>query len=225
MEKKKKLSISIALVVILALFGSVLAYLFASSGANNEIKVTNANASIDEEFDGSNLKQGYNVYKKTVPVKNSGENPCFVRVYMDFSDSSVINSADAQTYFSNEENKPAASPVSNAWKIASGKEWLKGNWVYVDDNGNVVYVDDKGNVVNGSGSVNLGLSGYYYYTVPVQPGESTEPLIRWVMTYFEGTVKVYDILVYTETVQTVGIDGTDYSTNWADAWKAYLHIN
>ena len=71
----------------------------------------------------------------------------------------------------------------------------------------------------------MGLSGYYYYTVPVQPGESTEPLIRWVMTYFEGTVKVYDILVYTETVQTVGIDGTDYSTNWADAWKAYLHIN
>ena len=224
MEKKKKLSISIALVVILALVGSVLAYLFASSGADNEIKVTNADASIAEEFEGSNLKTGYNVYKKKVPIKNSGESPCFVRVYMDFSDSSVIDSGDIKTYFSNAVNEPAApaqgGSISDDWKPASNKEaWLSG--------GKWVYVENDGNVVNGSGSVNSGLSGYYYYTEPVQPGASTEPLISWVMTYFGSTVKVYDILVYTETVQTVGIDGTDYSVNdnWADAWKAYLHIN
>ena len=127
-----------------------------------------------------------------------------------------------QTYFSNAEEKPAESDT-NIWKPASGKEWLRGNWVYVDDNGNV----ESGIVSGSSDNVGSGLSGYYYYTVPVQHGESTAPLITWVMTHFGNTVKVYDILIYAETVQTVGIDGTDYSVNnnWADAWKAYLHIN
>ena len=234
MKKKKKLIIPILFVTVFALIGIVLAYLFTSTGKDNEIKVTNADIIIDEEFDKSNLKEGYNVYKKTVPITNKGENPCFVRVFMDFSDSAVIGEADSdiRTYFSNDENKPAITDEnnvfnSNSWKLASSKEWLNENWIYIDYDGNII--DNSNNGSNNS-TVNAGLGGYYYYKLPVEPDESTEPLISWVMTYFKDAdkVQIYDILLYTETIQTIGIDGTEYVTennaNWIDAWKAYLHI-
>ena len=237
MEKKKKTTILIPLVIILILIGSVLAYLFTSDGADNEIKVTNADVTIDEEFDKSNLKPGYNVYQKTVPITNKGENPCFVRVFMDFSDSSLIGDAasDVRTYFSNAKSKPpvpeADTPHSNIdstiWKLAAEKTWLDENWVYIDYDGSKKYMTNSGLVTETAIDSLKGLGGYYYYKIPVAPDESTSPLISWVMTYFKDAqkIKIYDILVYTETIQTIGIDGTEYTaTNWTDAWKAYLHI-
>ena len=234
MEKKKKPIILISLVIILILIGSVLAYLFTSDGADNEIKVTNADVTIDEEFDKSNLKPGYNVYQKTVPITNKGENPCFVRVFMDFSDSSLIGDAtsDVRTYFSNAESKPSVpaatdTPDSDIWKLAAEKTWLDENWVYIDYDGSKKYMTNSGLVTETAIDSLKGLGGYYYYKIPVAPDESTSPLISWVMTYFKDAqkIKIYDILVYTETIQTIGIDGTEYTdADWADAWKAYLHI-
>ncbi len=169
--------------------------------------------------------------KLIVPIGKIDENE---NVFMDFSDSSLIGDAtsDVRTYFSNAESKPSVPAVTNTpdsaiWKLAAEKKWLDENWVYIDYDGSKKYMTNSGLVTETANDNLKGLGGYYYYKIPVAPDESTSPLISWVMTYFKDAqkIKIYDILVYTETIQTIGIDGTEYTaTNWTDAWKAYLHI-
>ena len=87
---------------------------------------------------------------------------------------------------------------------------------------------------------NTKLNGYFYYTEPVDPNRSTSELIRSVKTDYNGDnnndsnidkIKAYDIIVYSETVQTIGTDGTDYGATgysggthagWYDAWASFL---
>lgn len=78
------------------------------------------------------------------------------------------------------------------------------------------------------------LSGYYYYTSPVQPGASTTPLITNVKTEFinktadtnetiNKTPRNYDISVYTEGVQQAKLDGSGLNTSYSTAWTAFLN--
>ena len=63
---------------------------------------------------------------------------------------------------------------------------------------------------------------YYYYTVPLAPGESTSALFTNVKTTFENAADIqqYELIVYAESVQTKDLNGErtegfDYATAWA----------
>ena len=228
----------IAAVVAVLLVGAIIAYLMANDKKINDFVVGRGDDTVEETFNKpTKLSVGSaNPFQKQVQVKNTGENPCFVRVYMDFSDSSVKD----MTYFydvtKDSESMPDFYQVdnngdyvldtegnkiilpdwykANSVDIEGTENWLNKKWVYVSD------TDD-------------GLYGYFYYTVPLDPDASTEDLINWVTTVFGDKVKQFDIYVYSETVQTVGIDGTDYGIpdettgdyNWREAWTKYLREN
>ena len=238
MEKKKskQLPFIIAGLVILIAVGSVVAYLMANDGKQNDFVVGRGDDKVEELFNKpSKLSVGVNPFQKEVAVKNTGENPCFVRVYMDFSDSSVKD----YTYFYSDmiaETMPEFyKKDANGDNVidADNKPIIEDNWYKansVDDSSKENWLDDKWVYVS---DINDGLYGYFYYTEPLKAEESTTDLINWVNTVFgEGDVKKFDIYVYSETVQTVGIDGTDYGIadtdgtyNWQEAWTKYLRDN
>lgn len=79
------------------------------------------------------------------------------------------------------------------------------------------------------------LSGYYYYTRPLAPGESTPPLFTHVRTTFQEktadtnqtinkTPRNYDIYVYAEGLQQMKLDGSKKHTSYETAWTQFLSL-
>lgn len=90
------------------------------------------------------------------------------------------------------------------------KAHLHDDWEYVGDRDNA-------------------LDGYFYYKKKLAPGDSTPALISRVKTEYGSIEDIsdFDIIVYSETVQTTEIDdsGTVYTDNrWEDAWESFLKI-
>ena len=94
----------IGLLIAVPFIGSTQAYLTDNEKQTNELGFINVTAEIDESFDPSTISRTDNhsdpgqeddvvqttiSYNKVVNVKNTGSAPCFVRVYLDFSDSAV----------------------------------------------------------------------------------------------------------------------------------------
>lgn len=129
-------------------------------------------------------------------VKNTGTVPCYVRVYVAFSDSSVADvselSPDGSSFFSAE----------------SYADHLPEHWTYIEE------PDDAE------------LGGYYYYTEPVAAGKTTDALFKKVKTTFQTAADVqdYEIIVYAESVQTADKDGAEFtgSDPWKQAWTEFL---
>lgn len=203
-KKKKRILTTIALIVIFACIGCLTAYLVWITGQPNKLKIGQGDAKIEETFNPPpKLNKGANIYQKLVTVKNTGKNPCFVRVFMDFSDSETKKS----TYFFKPNDGvdiPTEAPDLNTtigtWEPAS--TWRPdSNWAYDESD------------------------GFYYYKKPVDVGCSTTPLISWVKTDFDDENKItdYQILVYSETVQIVEMNGTEYDdTSYETAWNEFL---
>lgn len=236
-KKSKRNLFIIAAVVAVLLVGAIIAYLMANDKKINDFVVGRGDDTVEETFNKpTKLSVGSaNPFQKQVQVKNTGENPCFVRVYMDFSDSSV----KGMTYFydvtKDSESMPIFYQMDNNGDYVLDAEgnkiilpdWYKAN--SVDTEGTENWLDEKWVYVSDTDN---GLYGYFYYTVPLDPDASTEDLINWVTTVFGDKVKQFDIYVYSETVQTIGIDGTDYGIpdatgayNWREAWTKYLREN
>lgn len=175
---------------------------------DNSVKAGNNVIGVDEDYiPPSEQTPGNNDYKKEINVENNGNVPCYIRVYADFSDSSVRErsyfSNDGSSFYSAKRDLTDSSTyVSNLSQ--GGKAAL--NWVFIPD--------DAGN----------DLSGYYYYTLPVAPGESTAtPLFTYVRTSNASIdeIKQYDIIVYSESYQTTDSNG-EYYSDYAAAWTDYL---
>ena len=223
-DKTKKILTSVSIVVLLAGIGTALAYLISTDGNPNQVKIGKGDADIVETFDPpKKLTTDANIYQKLVTIKNEGKNPSFVRVFMDFTDTAVKSGDGVKTYFfvpDDINSIPTSAPgkgtenADGTWTTTGGK-WVEANkW---SPSGDWVYVDEGG------------LSGYYYYKEPVAPGASTPPLISWVRTDFDDESKItdYEILVYSETVQTVEINesGTVYdASTYQTAWQEYLRV-
>lgn len=64
---------------------------------------------------------------------------------------------------------------------------------------------------------------YYYYTEPVQPGESTQALFHSVNVKFpnEQSVREFRIIVTADSVQAAGSDGVGID-DYAAAWAGFL---
>lgn len=212
MNKRKIIIICVSLVLLLTLpVGVTIAYLGTrDSGKTNKLKIDQGRAAVSEVFSSPAYQLPQNTVKKEVAVENDGSEPCFVRVYLDFSDNlakekalfSLSTNPNDNTYYSFDSFK------SNISTLSSGK------WKYVSDN--------------------TALGGYFYYTEKVSKEQKTEPLIRYVKTDFSAgepnsatvsdvdLISDFDIIVYSETVQTI-FDGTE-ENNWQNAWKKFLRV-
>lgn len=223
--KRKRLIIgaAAAAAVIAVGVGISGAYLISTPvGMDNDIVVGYDKTEIIEDFDPpSEQKSGAaTCYKKKVTVRNTGDTPCYVRMFADFSSGFIRKIS----YFSY-DNADSADPASKTYhsailtmadgyfikEVSSDANPHKG-WVYIPE------------AQDGQ------IGGYYYYTEILEPGEETPPLFTYVKTDYTGTgedVQQYDVIVYSESVQIVTKDGKSApdagaTDRYQTVWKEYL---
>lgn len=173
-KKFLALIICLNLVVLLAV-GGTLAYIFTSSDpVTNTFTPVTADINIDETFDGS--------VKENVKVTNNGDVDVYVRAKV------VINWLDK------DNNILSTQPTGASYQI---------DWAY------------DGVTIDGSSASGEELStekannwveygGFYYYTLPVAPGASTDNLIdKVVVTYPNETTYKLHVEILSQAVQAV----------------------
>ena len=207
MNKRLKITLIAVLSVLVAAaaVGVTYAYLQNTQQQPNTFKVKEDKVSVTETFTEPTTMQIQNEFEKKVAVQNTGTSDQFVRVYLDFSDSRI---------------RDKSKLVSSTGEEYSWNEFLThlpDNWAYVSE------------------SDNQTLGGYFYYTKILKPNEKTPNLIEKVKTDFteDGTENIdnindFDIVVYTESVQTTEIDqnGTQYTdAKWQTAWRSFLSLS
>ena len=182
--RNKRIYIVVALLLCAASVSASFAIFSSWKTAENNLYVGHNEIEIEEEFEPpSELKQDTQ-FKKEVKVRNTGNVPCYVRVFADFSDSEVRDvaefSADGETFMSVGDYQAAIR---------------ERGWAYDPD------------------------TGYYYYTVPVQPGDATPVLFHSVQVHFEreSDIREFRIIVSAESIQTADEDGVEID-DYAAAW-------
>lgn len=196
MKNNKKLLFLSGLFVALLSLGGTLAYFTYVDRLKNQFTVGHSSIAIEEEFEPpKELEVGENIFKKRVQIKNNGTIPCYVRVYADFSSSKI---------------KKLASISSNGADFISAElypEYLPDGWEYIEETNEL-------------------LGGYYYWTMPVEINKTTAPLFDTVKVTFEnaGQVEDFDIILYSECVQILDKNGTEFSgaEPWRQAWTEFL---
>ena len=206
MNKRLKITLIAVLSVLVAAaaVGVTYAYLQNTQQQPNTFKVKEDKVSVTETFTEPTTMQIQNEFEKKVAVQNTGTSDQFVRVYLDFSDSRI-----------RDKSKLVSSKGEYSWN--EFLTHLPDNWAYVSE------------------SDNQTLGGYFYYTKILKPNEKTPNLIEKVKTDFteDGTENIdnindFDIVVYTESVQTTEIDqnGTQYNdADWQTAWQSFLSLS
>ena len=192
---------------------TVYAYLQKDLEQPNNFIIDEGKEEVTEEFTSPEYMSMQNSFTKKVAVKNTGTSDQFVRVYLDFSDSRIRNKVKI-IYNISQEGKSWDDFLNYLSDNLSNPT----NWVYIPESETG---DDKI------------LGGYFYYTKILKSGETTNSLIEGIETNFklDGTKNDtntdrftdFDIIVYSESVQTVEIDtsGTVY-TDYKTAWKSFL---
>ena len=107
-SKKGAFLIAGMLAIGTASYGATAAYLSGSEGSANTFYVANNRITVDENFPTPEpLTEGENIFTKDVKIKNTGNVPCFVRVFVDFSDDNIRGvseiSPDGTDYYSFDE--------------------------------------------------------------------------------------------------------------------------
>ena len=218
MQKKHIILIGSGIVVALSIsIGMTLAYLHSNDNKDNTLNIAGNTTEISENFEEPSKQNMQNTITKEIKVSNNtGSVPCFVRVYAAFSDSKIASlakvSSDGSTYQTWADFKTGL--VSDT----------AGDWQYIAETDNT---DDK-------------LGGYFYYKKIIYTKENTEnkpystsELIKAVQINYadegESTnideIQDYKMIIYSETVQAVEIDGTEYSdSDWKTAWEKFLKV-
>lgn len=204
-----------AVCVVLVAVGVVFAYMTDSREKDNSFTVGYDSIEIVEDFSPPSQQQPTTTYKKQVQIKNNGNVPCYIRVYADFSDSTVRS----RSYFSDSDDISADTYYYSANRDTTAPDsyvkHLPDGWEFVPDNDTEYPA----------------LAGYYYYTQPVQPNDSTPSLFKHIKTVYtdESEIRQYDVMVYAESVQTVLKDGTQkdgtQSDDYKKVWNDFLSQN
>lgn len=210
-KKTKKIIIIAALaVLVIASIVAIYAYLADRGEKENNFTVGNNTVEIDEEFNPPpELKEGNNPFVKKVCVKNTGNVPCYVRVFFEFSDSKVKETAKISADEYEKYNDGSDNYDELAWySYEEYKENLPEGWVYIPAE------DDSL------------LGGYFYYTKPLEVGESTPYLFRAVNAYFENESDVtdFEIIITTDSIQVTDKYGVEFTGTdaYKNAWKEFL---
>ena len=122
-NKKKTAMIAGAAAVGAASFGMTFAYLTNGEGTINKLYVANNRITVTEEFPTPTpVTEGDNMIVKDVKIENTGNVPCFVRVFLDFDDDAVRASS-------------LLSPDgTNFYSTADFRTHLPSGWIYGGDN-------------------------------------------------------------------------------------------
>ena len=189
-----------AALVLLASVIAVYAYLSDRGEMENKFTVGNNSIEIDEDFDPPpELKEGDNPFIKRVRVSNTGNVPCYVRVFFDFSDSVVKENAKISSDDAAKDNFDTLQWYS----YEEYKEHLPEGWVYIS------VLDDPL------------LGGYFYYTEPLPVGEKTPYLFQAVNAVFDEAdhpVTDFEIIIIADSVQVADKDGREFEGD--DAYRA-----
>lgn len=199
-----------AVIGFLAAAGVSAAYLIYQKSIINTIQAGGNTISIIEDFEPPKKQEvGDNIFKKRVQIENMDETACFVRVFMEFSDSGT-------------KKRARISPDGRSWYPAveygsSDFENFPQNWCYLSLEEDPL------------------LGGFYYYTVPVNPGERTVPLAEQILVSYEqdSQIRDFDILVTADSIQTcifeeqedgsfTAADVSQQDEGWKMAWTEYL---
>ncbi|MCH5211708.1 MAG: hypothetical protein J1G06_01700 [Oscillospiraceae bacterium] len=206
MKRRKYILIGAAVAAIAAAgtFGTY-AYLTDMGQLNNEFTIGRNNIDIEENYNPpSELTEGDNIFTKEVQIENTGNVDCYVRVFADFSDSAVKENA----FLSPEV---LTEPDDTRWvKATEYRDFLAENkdkyhWVYIPLSEDPL------------------LGGYYYYDIPLKPGELTAYLIRSVNANFKDAkaVQDFDIIISAESVQVLDKDGNEFPS-WQECWTEFM---
>lgn len=211
--KKKTIIIVVAAALILAAATAITVYAYLQNTIQqpNTFTIGENEVSVTEAFTEPDVMRMNDTFDKVVYVQNTGTSDQFVRAYLDFSDSRVRDKAKI-VYTKN------GTQTEKSWSEFLSD--LPDNWEYVSE------TDTDG----------AELGGYFYYGKILKVGETTPPLMDGVKTDFttsQGDTNVdnisdFDIVVYTESVQTTEINaaGTVYTDNdWRLAWKKFLEVS
>lgn len=197
MKKNKVSTITIFFLLLLSAAATTMAYFTYWKMFNNTFSVGENKIKITEEYiPPKEMQEGDNIYKKKVQIENTGTVPCYVRVFTEFSDSTLRDTS-------------FLSPNGSDYYPANQyKNHLPEEWVYITDEENAL------------------LGGYYYYTKPLNQKAVTVPLFKTVKTHFEtaNEIKDYEIIVYAESVQVLDKNGSAFEgdTPYTAAWTEFL---
>lgn len=197
-SKNRPLIAAIGLTLFLCIGGTT-AYYTHWQQFQNQITLGENTIHITEEFEPlKEMELGKNTYPNRISITNSGTVPCYIRVFVAFSDSSVRDTSR----FSHDKHGDTFFPC------ADYSENLPEDWTYIDPEADEL------------------LGGYYYYTSPVEAGDETTALVERVETTFEEAADIvdYEIIVYGESVQTrdrFGVEVTG-SNAYEQAWEDFL---
>lgn len=197
----RTLAAAAALVLVLSAGAAVVyAYLQHQTAQRNPFQIGTDTLEIQETFTPPPQMGMQNSVEKTVTVENTGTSNQFVRVFLDFSDSSardrsqIVYTLDGEVQVTDWDTFRNTPPE---------------DWVYVSETDAV-------------------LGGYFYYTGILAPNAVTPPLIAEIRTDF-GTgsnpdqITDFEVIVYSESVQTVETgtgDVYDSDSETVPAWKA-----
>lgn len=194
---------------MLAITGASMAYLISHKKIINTIQVGENTILITEEFEPpKNQTVGENKFVKRVQIKNTDQTDCFVRVFMEFSDSDIKKLAKI-------------SPDGKNWYEAEQYSSLKANGPE-----NWIYISEKEDEL---------LGGFYYYKTPLKAGEKTSLLMDQIMVTYSSPSQLQDfeVVVVADSVQTaiyklqedgsyITEDVSERENGWKLAWTEYL---
>ena len=173
------------------------AYLISQSFRRNALTVGENTIRIEESFEPPEEQEpGWNPYEKQVRIRNTGPVPCFVRVFLAFSELEA-------------ENCSELLGADGEW--VSFSEYplhLPEGWIWVEESEEEV------------------LGGYYYYEEALACEEETEALTEAIRSYYEEGEEppAYEVLVYAESVQSRDSSGQEFGGEaaWRSAWREFL---
>lgn len=200
MKTKKRAAIGILCAAVVLSSIAALAYFNDMSGLTNDFQVGKNSIKLIEQYEPpKEINTGDNVFIKEIQFENTGNVDCYIRAFMDFSDSEVKKSAFLST----------EAEGDDSWiKADEFEKTPPENWEYISLDG-----------IDGDKL----LGGYYYYKIPLKPGEKTSYLLRRVNAEFDSAeqVKAFDIIVSAESVSISDKDGGDF-TDYRECWKEFM---
>lgn len=212
--KRKRALLAVGALSLAAMgVGILLAYFAGTDDQPNLVGIGEDKIVVTEAFTQPKQMLEPFIYRKLVKIQNTGSVPCYIRVRLDFSNSTVQNAASF-SYANADSNTPPAESTFQSAVIAEGSNYyihpdhLPEDWVYVWEK---------------SPTDPAVTYGYYYYTKPVDPEKSTSALLSWVRMAYEDNadIQAHDLYVYAESVQTVDVGTSTEYADWKDAWHKF----
>jgi len=233
MKKRNILITALAILTVTVLVGGIYAYLSDKDDVENKIIVAENKVEITEEFPEQPVqKSGENDYTKQVAVTNTGNVPCYVRVFIDFPDADISKRAylsyDEENYYAfalgTDDALPTANDDNTVQSVGLTDEQEESITLYRNLYKNFIDTLTKVHASDTDYWIYDSNDGFYYYTGKLDAGQTTENLFNKVLIYNDSgkgqTPRDTEMYVYTESIVTQDINENIYA-NYREAWDNF----